>query len=171
MANAPRASIRKGDMAMYPIKQSSGRTKGLTMFGLLLLLLLNAPTSFTLIETAEAAAACPSGLVWRERVAGDYFCVPPEQRYKLENGYCRSGYVWRESFDGDTVCVPPAERYRLANGYCRNGYVWREANPSDHVCVTPAVRAQQKTGKPAQLPPCAGLPINPITNAPIIPCQ
>ena len=54
MANALRASIRKGDMAMYPIKQSSGRTKGPTMFGLLLLL---APTSITLIETAEAAAA------------------------------------------------------------------------------------------------------------------
>jgi hypothetical protein len=94
------------------------------------------------------------------------------RRWKLDNGNCRSGYVWRERFDGDTTCVPPAERYQLANGYCRNGYVWRESNPSDHVCVTPAQRTQQKTGQPAgPLPSCAGLPLNPITHAPIIPCQ
>jgi hypothetical protein len=152
-------------MAMTPMKQSASRTKGLTMFGLFLLLLLGAPTSITFIGTAEAAAACASGLVWRERFAGDYLCVPPEQRYKLDNGNCRSGYVWRESFDGDTTCVPPAERFRLSNGYCRNGYVWREANPKDHVCVTPAQRAAQKN---PPLPPCSAVPQLPIGS---IPCD
>ena len=127
--------------------------------------------TFIGIGQASAAAPCPSGLVWRERFPGDYLCVPPDERYRLENGYCRSGYVWRERFDGDTVCVPPNERYRLANGYCRSGYVWRESNPSDHVCVTPAVRAQQKTGQPAELPPCSSIPLNPLTNQPIIPCR
>ncbi len=76
---------------MIPTKQISPRTNCLTIFGLLPLLLLSAPTSIAFIGPAEAAAACPSGLVWRERFAGDYMCVPPEQRYKLDNGNCRSG--------------------------------------------------------------------------------
>jgi hypothetical protein len=137
------------------------------------LLMLSMLTIITFIGSghANAAALCASGFVWRERFDGDTVCVPPDQRWKMENGYCRSGYVWRERFDGDTVCVPPSERYKLANGYCRSGYVWREANPNDRVCVTPAVRAQQRTGKPAELPPCSALPINPITQQPIMPCK
>jgi hypothetical protein len=122
--------------------QISGRTRSRT--AIRLLLLLGTLMGLALIEIGEASAAapCPSGLVWRERFAGDYLCVPPDERYRLENGYCRAGYVWRERFNGDAVCVPPAERYRLANGYCRSGYVWRESNPSDHVwCDACSARA------------------------------
>ena len=114
--------------------------------------------AFIASSNAVAAALCASGLVWRERFDGDAVCVPPDQRWKLENGYCRSGYVWRERFNGDSVCVPPQQRYMLANGYCRSGYVWREAAPGDHVCVTPAQRAQAqavvKGGAPPQGKTC-----------------
>jgi hypothetical protein len=57
-----------------------------------------------------AATSCPSGLVWRERFEGDGVCVPPSERFRLENGTCRSGYVWRDSFPGDNVCMTPAQR-------------------------------------------------------------
>ena len=66
-----------------------------------------------------AAAACPSGLVWRERFDGDTICVLPGERdaNRRKRGLpveqaqaCPSGLVWRERFDGDTVCVTPLER-------------------------------------------------------------
>jgi hypothetical protein len=59
---------------------------------------------------SPTAAPCPSGLVWRERFEGDAACVPPSERFRLEDGTCRSGYVWRDSFSGDNVCVTPAQR-------------------------------------------------------------
>ena len=74
-------------------------------------LLLVTLTIITLAGIVEATAGpCPSGLVWRDRFEGDGVCVPPSQRWKMEDGTCRAGYVWRDSFPGDGVCVTPARR-------------------------------------------------------------
>jgi hypothetical protein len=76
---------------------------------LLLQLIVLVIVSF--VGIAEATAGpCPSGQVWRERFEGDGVCVPPSERYRLENGQCRSGWVWRDSFPGDNVCVTPSQR-------------------------------------------------------------
>jgi hypothetical protein len=71
-------------------------------------------------DASAAGAACPSGLVWRERFDGDTICVLPGERDANRHrrglpasappSACPSGLVWRERFDGDTVCVTPLER-------------------------------------------------------------
>lgn len=71
---------------------------------------------------------------------------------------CKQGFVWREAFGGDFVCVKPEVRTRVQQDNsqaaarrgpgaygpdtCKNGFVWREARSSDHVCVTPDQREQ-----------------------------
>jgi hypothetical protein len=70
--------------------------------------------------------------------------------------FCKSGYVWREAFPGDFACVTPQDRQtikdenalagvrKVANSsFCVSGFVWRETRPSDLTCVSTAARSRE----------------------------
>ena len=82
-------------------------------------------------QAAQAAAACPSGLVWAERWEGDTRCVSVSERNlnRKNRGLpavgtvakCRPGLVWAEEWEGDTRCVTLSERSVIGpNGGCND---------------------------------------------------
>ncbi|WIM92736.1 FHA domain-containing protein [Actinoplanes oblitus] len=77
--------------------------------------------------------ACLSGFVWREAVADDHVCVPPETRDQAlaDNAAADSRRSPTGGDYGPDTCLP--------------GYIWRLVTPADLVCVTPEVHDQVET--------------------------
>jgi hypothetical protein len=99
---------------------------------------------------------------------------------------CITGYVWRNAFPGDAVCVTPqtrddaaadnaaaANRHQAGSTTCLAGFVWRAARPTDLVCVTPEIRdrvAQDNAAAPSRVV-AQSRPAPAATHAPPPPIQ
>ncbi|GAA4606713.1 hypothetical protein GCM10023107_77830 [Actinoplanes octamycinicus] len=73
---------------------------------------------------------CLSGFVWREAIAGDHVCVPPETRDQAR----------ADNAAADSRRSPTGGDY--GPDTCLSGYIWRLVTPSDLVCVTPETHDQ-----------------------------